>query len=94
MDLMEALKEAKEFTRTLSSPELFLVFMAELLADGVQVCTVKYFINSTVYLKYLVRKYSTGPLLIVRNTLVIVRKPGSDFRRQQESVEPQSRVPH
>ena len=54
MDLTEALKETKEFTRTLSSPEPFLVFMAELLADGVQVCTVKY--HHSTY--YLVRKYS------------------------------------
>lgn len=38
LDLTEALKEAVEFSRTLSTPEAFVVVMAELLADGVQVC--------------------------------------------------------
>ncbi|CAN0560120.1 unnamed protein product, partial [Ectocarpus sp. 12 AP-2014] len=34
MGLIEALREATEFSRTLSSPEAFLVVMAELLLDG------------------------------------------------------------
>eukprot|EP00903_Cladosiphon_okamuranus_P013428 g12508.t1 len=34
MHVTEALREATEYTRTLSSPEAFLVVMAELLADG------------------------------------------------------------
>ncbi|CAM9953292.1 unnamed protein product, partial [Ectocarpus fasciculatus] len=34
MNLIEALREATEFSRTLSSPEAFLVVMAELLLDG------------------------------------------------------------
>lgn len=37
MDVTEALREATEYTRTLSSPEAFLVVMAELLADGFEV---------------------------------------------------------
>lgn len=37
MDVTEALREATEFSRTLSSPEAFLVVMAELLADGFEV---------------------------------------------------------
>eukprot|EP00904_Undaria_pinnatifida_P002931 jgi/Undpi1/12639/HiC_scaffold_6.g02307.m1 len=41
MDVTEALREATNFTRSLSSPEAFLVVMAELLADGFEVITVK-----------------------------------------------------
>lgn len=37
MGVTEALREATEFSRTLSSPEAFLVVMAELLADGFEV---------------------------------------------------------
>lgn len=37
MDVTEALREATEYSRTLSSPEAFLVVMAELLADGFEV---------------------------------------------------------
>ncbi|CAN0273565.1 unnamed protein product [Ectocarpus sp. 4 AP-2014] len=37
MGLIEALREATEFSRTLSSPEAFLVVMAELLLDGFEV---------------------------------------------------------
>lgn len=37
VDVTEALREATEYTRTLSSPEAFLVVMAELLADGFEV---------------------------------------------------------
>lgn len=35
--MTEALREATEYSRTLSSPEAFLVVMAELLADGFEV---------------------------------------------------------
>lgn len=42
---MEALREATEFTRSLSSPQAFLVFMAELLADGFEVTTTKIKLN-------------------------------------------------
>lgn len=41
MDLTEALREATQFSRTLSSPEAFLVVMAELLADGFEVRTLR-----------------------------------------------------
>ncbi|CAM9451879.1 unnamed protein product, partial [Laminaria digitata] len=34
MDVTEALREATEFSRSLSSPQAFLVVTAELLADG------------------------------------------------------------
>lgn len=41
MDVTEALREATEFTRSLSSPQAFLVFMAELLADGFEVTKLR-----------------------------------------------------
>lgn len=41
MDLTEALREATEFSRSLSSPQAFLVVMAELLADGFEVTTLR-----------------------------------------------------
>lgn len=37
MELREALEEAKEFTQTLSSPESFVLILAEMLTDGVEV---------------------------------------------------------
>lgn len=37
MDLREALEEATEFTSTLSSPESFVLVLAELLSDGFEV---------------------------------------------------------
>ncbi|CAN0040119.1 unnamed protein product, partial [Pylaiella littoralis] len=50
MDVTEALREATEFSRTLSSPEAFLIVMAELLADG--------FEDPTAMLGYCTRRLS------------------------------------
>eukprot|EP00752_Nemacystus_decipiens_P003892 g3574.t1 len=50
MGVTEALREATEYTRTLSSPEAFLVVMAELLADG--------FEDPTAMLGYCTRRLS------------------------------------